>query len=248
MPMTEPSDPSNPLWERTHIVTGDAGIDTLAGANILLAGMGGVGSYAAESLARMGVGRITLVDHDQVTASNLNRQLVALRSTLGRKKVEVMAERIADINPDCVLTIEDRFLRDEDLPGLLDRRYDYVIDAIDSLNSKLNLLVAATECGQPIVSSMGAGGRTDPSRLQVGDLMDSSVCPLARVVRRRLRRRGVGRGITGVWSLESPRPPLPPEPTSFGRPRAVNGTVSYLPALFGMTLVGVVMHRLLGGE
>lgn len=241
-------DPSDALFERTRIIAGDRGIETLANANVLLAGLGGVGSFAAEALARAGVGRLTLIDHDRVSASNLNRQLLALRSTVGRKKVEVMAERIADINPGCELSAEDRFVRAEDLDALFERGYDYVIDAIDSLNSKLNLLVAAVERGQPVVSSMGAGGRTDPSRLRVGDLMDSTICPLARVVRRRLHRRGVERGITAVWSVEPPRPPLPPEPTGMGRPRAVNGTVSYLPALFGMTLAGVVVHRLLGGD
>ena len=237
--------PIAPLFERTHIIAGDDGVRRLMATNILVAGMGGVGSYAAESLARMGIGRITLVDHDVVSASNLNRQLIALHSTIGEKKVAVMAERIADINPGCELTIEARFLRAEDLPTLLDQRYDYVIDAIDSINSKLSLLVAAFERDQPLVSSMGAGGRTDPTQIRVTDLMDSHTCPLAKVVRQRLRRRGHGRGITAVWSMERPRPPLPPEPMAFGRPRAVNGTVSYMPALFGLNLVGVVMDRLL---
>jgi tRNA A37 threonylcarbamoyladenosine dehydratase len=235
----------HPIWERTRIVVGDSGVARLQGARIFLAGLGGVGSFAAEAFARAGVGALTLADFDLVSPSNINRQLVALSSTVGRKKIEVMAERIADINPDCRLTLVDRFLHADEMDDLLAPGFHAVVDAIDSLNSKLALLQAAVARGIPIASSMGAGGRTDPTRLHVGDLMDSDVCPLAREVRRRLRRRGVGRGITAVWSDEKSRPPSAPEPTGRGRPRAVNGTVSYLPALFGMTLAGVVIHRLL---
>jgi tRNA A37 threonylcarbamoyladenosine dehydratase len=237
----------SPIWERTRILIGEAGVVRLQGAHVFLAGLGGVGSFAAEGLARAGIGRLTLADFDLVASSNLNRQLVALRSTLGRRKIDVMAERIRDINPECRLTLLDRFLHADELDDLLAPGFHFVLDAIDSLNSKLALLQAAWERGIPAAASMGAGGRTDPSRLRVGDLLDSDVCPLAREVRRRLRRRGVGRGITVVWSDEKARPPLPPEPTGRGRPRAINGTVSYLPALFGMTLAGVVVHRLLDG-
>jgi tRNA A37 threonylcarbamoyladenosine dehydratase len=236
----------NPIWERTRIVVGEAGVARLAGARVLIAGLGGVGAFAAEALARAGIGHLTLVDSDLVSPSNLNRQLVALRSTLGRPKIEVMAERIRDINPDCDLVLVQRFLHSGEMPDLLAPGFHYLIDAIDSLSSKLALIEAA--CGQriPVAASMGAGGRTDPSRIRIGDLMDSQGCPLAREVRRRLRRRGIERGVLAVWSDESPAPPLPPEPTGRGRPRAVNGTVSYMPALFGMTLAGAVIHRLIG--
>ena len=243
-PDPEPSPPV-PLWERTRIIIGEQGIERLRGSHVLLAGLGGVGSFAAEALARVGVGRLTLADCDVVAPSNLNRQLVALKSTLGRKKVEVMAARIADINPHCRLTQIDSFLQAEEMPVLLERPFDYVVDAIDSLNSKVSLIATALERGIPVAASMGAGGRMDPTRLVVGDLMDSEVCPLARVVRRRLRRRGVGRGVLAVWSTETPCAPLPPEAVGQGRPRAINGTVSYLPALFGMTLAGSVIQRLL---
>jgi tRNA A37 threonylcarbamoyladenosine dehydratase len=234
-----------PLYQRTQILVGDQGIARLRSARVLVAGLGGVGSFAAEALARAGVGKLTLADHDRVAGSNLNRQLVALGSTLGLPKAEVMAERIRDINPDCRVTLIQRFLEPGDMAGLYGAGFDQVVDAIDSLTSKVELIATALRQGVPIVSSMGAGGRLDPTRLRVGDLMDTRVCSLARVVRSRLRRRGIGRGVTVVWSDEPPLAPLPPEDLGEGRPRAVNGTVSYMPALFGLTLAGIVVNRLL---
>jgi len=235
-----------PLFERTHIIVGDDGLGRLQRANIFLAGVGGVGSFVAEALARMGVGRLTLLDHDVVSESNLNRQLPALRSTVGRKKVEVVAERIRDINPACELTLRDEFLRADDVEEVLGGSpYDFVVDAIDSLNSKAGLVATAYSLGYPVASSMGAGGRMDPRRIIVGDLMDSENCALARNMRKRLRKRGIGRGILAVWSNEAGVPPLPPVPTAEGRDRAVNGTVSYMPGLFGLTLAGMVVQQLL---
>jgi len=245
-PSASESGGGSAIWARTRIVVGDDGVERLRSARVLLAGLGGVGSYAAEALARAGVGRLTLADFDRVAPSNLNRQLVALNSTIGRKKLEVMGERVRDINPDCELTALDRFLSADEMAQILAPGFDYVIDAIDSLNSKIALIAAARDLGIAVASSMGAGGRTDPCGIRVGDLMDSQVCPLARVVRQRLRRRGIGRGVLAVWSEEPARAPLPPEPAGRGRPRAVNGTLSYLPALFGMCLAGAVIHRLLG--
>jgi tRNA A37 threonylcarbamoyladenosine dehydratase len=246
MTITSPVDDNGPLWERSRILIGADGVERLRGAHILLAGLGGVGSYAAEALARAGIGQLTIADHDQIAASNLNRQLCALHSTLGQDKAAIMAERIIDINPDCQLTVIDGFLAADALPSLVaEGGFDHVVDAIDSLNSKVALIAAALAAGVPVAASMGAGGRLDPTRIQVGDLMTSQVCPLAREVRRRLRRRGLDRGVLAVWSEEPPMPPLPPEPTSRGRPRAVNGTISYLPALFGLTLAGCVIRRIL---
>ncbi len=233
------------LWDRTRILVGDAGLKRLGESRVFLAGLGGVGSFAAEALARAGVGALTLADHDRVSPSNLNRQLIALSSTIGRRKTEVMAERIADINPACRLTLIEDFLAAEGMEATLAPGFDQVIDAIDSLGSKVSLIETSVRLGLPIASSMGAGGRLDPIRVQVGDLMDTRVCPLAREVRSRLRRRGIGRGVTVVWSDESPLPPLPPAASGRGRPRAVNGTLSYLPSLFGLLLAGVVIRRLL---
>lgn len=244
--LASPGEREHPIWERTRIVVGDDGVSRLRSARVFLAGLGGVGSYAAEALARAGVGYLTMADFDRVAPSNLNRQLVALESTLGQKKLEVMGERVRDINSDCKLTLLDQFLPADEMALVLAPRFDHVVDAIDSLNSKIALIVAAHESGTPVASSMGAGGRTDPSLLRLGDVMDSRGCPLARVVRQRLRRRGVERGVLAVWSEEPPCAPLPPESNDRGRPRAVNGTVSYLPALFGMMLAGAVIHRLIG--
>lgn len=234
-----------PLYARTRILVGDAGVLRLRASRVLVAGLGGVGSAAAEALARAGVGALTLADHDRVSPSNLNRQLVALGSTVGRRKTDVMAERIADINPACRVTLIEDFLPAQGMESLLAGGFDQVIDAIDSLHSKLALIETAWRLAVPIVSSMGAGGRLDPTRVQVGDLMDTCVCPLAREVRSRLRRRGIARGITVVWSDEPPLPPLPPVDTERGRPRAVNGTLSYLPPLFGFMLAGIAVRRLL---
>jgi len=235
-----------PLFERTRILVDESGIATLRGARVFLAGLGGVGSYAAEALARAGIGTITLVDHDRVAGSNLNRQLPALHSTLGRRKIAVMAERILDINPSCRLNLIDEFLAPDNVAVRLAGGYDAVLDAIDSLSSKAALIETAYRMGLTVVSSMGAGGRLDPTRIRVSDLQVTRVCPLARAVRTQLRRRGVGRGVIAVWSDETPLPPLPPEEVGRGRPRAVNGTVSYLPALFGLTLAGVAIRRVLG--
>ncbi len=239
----------NPICERTSILIGIDGCVRLAGCRVLLAGLGGVGSFAAEALARAGVGQLTIADFDVVAASNLNRQLCALRSTLGMNKAEVIAARIADINPDCELRIRDAFLSVDDMPALVrEDGYDHVVDAIDSLSSKAALLAAALDAGVPVAASMGAGGRLDPTRIQVSDLMDTRVCGLAREVRKRLRRCGYDRGVLAIWSDEPPLPALPPAPTGRGRDRAVNGTISYMPALFGLTLAGVVVQRLLGAS
>lgn len=244
--MTETAE--NPLWARTGILIGAAGCERLRAAHVLIAGLGGVGGHAAEALARAGVGRLTLVDGDTVAPSNLNRQLVALTDTLGQPKTAVMAGRIARINPDCALTLIDTFQTPDAMPGLLSGGFDQVLDAIDSLSSKVALIAAALDAGVPIAASMGAGGRLDPTRIKVGDLMDSSGCALARAVRARLRRYGHERGVLAVWSDEPAQAPLPPEDTGQGRPRAVNGTISYMPALFGLTLAGCVIQRLLAGS
>lgn len=237
---------SNPLFERTHILIGDEGIARLQQAHIFLAGLGGVGSFTAEALARMGVGKMTLVDHDVVSGSNMNRQLVALSSTVDVLKADVMADRIKDINPDCQLTLITDFLTPDSIPQILAQGYDVVIDAIDSLSSKSALLETAWQNDMTVFASMGAGGKLDPTQVRTGDLMDTSMCKLAKHLRSQLRKRGVGRGIQTVYSLESPLPPLPPEPVSRGRARAVNGTVSYMPSIFGLTLAGMVINHIVG--
>ncbi len=236
----------NPLFERTHILIGDTGIERLQNSHVFLAGLGGVGSYTAEALARMGVGRMTLVDHDVVSGSNLNRQLVALRSTENQLKAEVMAARIRDIHPDCELELITDFLTPDSIPEVIAPGYDAVIDAIDSLSSKAALVETAWRADLPTFASMGAGGKLDPTQITTGDLMDTRICKLAKQLRSQLRKRGVGRGVQTVYSLETPLPPLPPAPVSRGRARAVNGTVSYMPSIFGLTLAGLVINHLIG--
>jgi tRNA A37 threonylcarbamoyladenosine dehydratase len=237
---------TSPLFERSHILIGDEGIERLQKAHVLLAGVGGVGSFTAEALARMGVGHITLVDHDVVSGSNINRQLVALTSNVGQSKAEVMSARIKDINPDCDVTLIKEFLTPESIPELLSTPFDVVIDAIDSMSSKASLIETAWRNDMTIFASMGAGGKLDPTQVRTGDLLDTRICKLAKQLRGHLRKRGVGRGIQTVYSLEMPLAPLPPEDVGRGRPRAVNGTVSYMPSIFGLTLAGMVINHIIG--
>ena len=237
---------SSPLFERSHILIGDEGITRLQDSHVLIAGIGGVGSFVAEALARLGVGKLTLVDHDVVSSSNLNRQLVALHSSLEQNKTDVMANRIQDINPDCEVATLNAFLSPDSIPALLSQPFDIVVDAIDSMSSKTALLETTWKQNTPIFSSMGAGGKLDPSQIRTGDLMDTTVCKLASQLRRHVRKRGVGRGIQTVYSVESNLPPLPPEAVDRGRARVVNGTVSYMPSLFGLTLAGLVANHIIG--
>lgn len=237
---------SSSIFERSHILIGDEGIERLKNSHVLIAGIGGVGSFVAEALARAGVGKLTLVDHDTVSPSNLNRQLVALHSTIGEAKIAVMAKRIEDINPECKVTLINEFISPDTIPKLLETPFDHIVDAIDSLSSKASLLELAWHKKIPIYASMGAGGKLDPSQIKTGDLMNTSVCKLAKQLRNQLRKRGVGKGIKTVYSSELALPPLPPEDVGRGRPRAVNGTISYMPSLFGLTLAGLVINEIIG--
>lgn len=240
-------EPLPPQFERTRILLGTDEQSRLARAHVLVAGLGGVGAYCAEALARAGVGRLTLIDHDVVALSNLNRQLPALLSTVGRPKVELMAARIADINPDCALLVRQEFLVPETVAGVVPDDTDFVIDCIDSLNCKVALVAGSVQRGLKVASSMGAGNRLDPTRIRIADISKTSMCPLASVMRKRLRKRGVASGVLTVYSDEAGRPPLPPQPVEGrGRARAVNGTISYMPPLFGLMLAGAVVQRLIG--
>lgn len=236
----------NPLFERSHILIGDEGIARLQSSHVLVAGIGGVGSFAAEALARLGVGQLTLIDHDVVSPSNINRQLIALNSTVARLKTSVMAERIGDINPNCHVTVLNEFLSPNSIPTLLEQPFDVVVDAIDSMSSKAALIETAWRQDIALFSSMGAGGKLDPTRIRTGDLMDTTICKLAKQLRGHLRKRGVGHGIQAVYSTEPSIAPLPPEAVERGRPRAVNGTVSYMPSLFGLTLAGLAANKIIG--
>ncbi len=181
--------------ERTELLLGAEKLALLKVAHVLVVGLGGVGAYAAEMIARAGVGRMTVADADTVNATNINRQLVALHSTVGRPKSEVLAERLRDINPEIALTVVNKYIKDEETYTLLDAaRYDYAVDAIDTLSPKLALIAAALERGLPLVSSMGAGAKTDPTKLEIADISKTHHCPLAHMLRKRLHKIGIRRG------------------------------------------------------
>jgi tRNA A37 threonylcarbamoyladenosine dehydratase len=234
---------------RTEILIGAEGLARLRAARVLVAGLGGVGGYVAEALGRAGVGRLTLLDHDVVSLSNLNRQLVALHSTLGRSKVEVMAERLRDIDPTIELTLIDQFLQPAAAENLIAAaHYDCVADCIDSIACKAALVAACHRQGIPVISALGAGNALEVSRVRVAQLDQTQVCPLARELRRRLRALNAPLNYPVIYSDEPRRQPLPHQPVGAdlpGRPRAVNGVISYLPALVGVMLAGVVIQQLL---
>jgi len=234
-----------PQFERTQILLGDEGIAQLAGKHVFVAGLGGVGSYCTEALARAGIGRLTLMDHDVVAISNINRQLPALLSTVGLSKAEVMKARINDINPDCQVTLIRTFLGRENVHELVPSDVDFVVDCIDSMNCKVALVSYCVQQGMKVASSMGAGNKLDPTRIRIADISATSICPLAREMRKHLRDAGIKTGVLTVYTDEHPRPPLPPQPVDRGRPRSVNGTISYMPPIFGFMLAGAVINSLL---
>lgn len=232
--------------ERTELLLGPEKLATLRRAHVLVVGLGGVGAYAAEMIARTGVGRMTVADADTVSLSNINRQLVALHSTVGLPKAEVLAARLRDINPAIELTTVEKYIRDEETYALLDAaRYDYVVDAIDTLSPKLALIAATLERGMPLVSAMGAGAKTDPTRMEIADISKTHHCPLAHMLRKRLHKIGIRSGFRAVFS---------PEPIREGamilceeqNKKSNVGTISYLPALFGIGCASVAIRSLLG--
>lgn len=232
--------------ERTELLLGEEKLDILRNAHVLVVGLGGVGAYAAEMIARAGVERMTIADADVVGESNINRQLLALTSTIGRNKSEVMAERLLDINPRIELTVITEYIRDDKTYELLDTaRYDYVVDCIDTLSPKVNLIAAALERGLPVVSSMGAGAKTDPTIIEVKDIGKSHHCPLAHMLRKRLHKLGIR---SGFWAVFSPEPVregamIIAEETN---KKSNVGTISYIPASFGCVCASVVIRDLLG--
>ena len=231
--------------ERTELLLGREKLALLRGARVLVVGLGGVGAYAAEMVARAGVGRMTIVDADMVGPTNINRQLVALHSTIGRPKAEILAARLKDINPEIDLTIIQEYIKDEKTDELLDSApFDYVVDAIDTLSPKVNLIRGALERGIPLVSSMGAGAKTDPTRVEIADISASHHCPLAHMLRKRLHRIGIRNGFWAVFSAESVREGsliLTEEQNK----KSNVGTISYLPAVFGCACASVVIRGLL---
>ncbi len=222
---------------------GGAAVDRLRRARVVLFGLGGVGSYAAEALARAGVGHIELVDSDTVGLTNINRQLVALHSTLGRRKTDVMAERVRDICPDTEVTVHELFVSAGTVGAFDFSLYDCVLDAIDTVSAKLLIIDACRRAGTPVVSSMGTGNRLDPSKLAVGDIYETSGDPLARVMRHELRKLGVER-LQVIYSTEEPRKPSAGTGEATAR-RSVPASVSFVPPCAGMLLAGTAIRGLI---
>lgn len=236
----------NSEWqERTTQLFGEEKTKTLRDAHILIVGVGGVGAYAAEMLCRAGVGRLTLVDADAVQPSNINRQLPALHSTIGKPKVAVLAERFRDINPEIDLTCIPAFLTPQEIPALLDaNHYDFIVDAIDTIAPKCSLITEAWKRDIKIVSSMGAGAKTDITQIKYADLWETYHCGLSKAVRNNLKKMGMKRSLPVVFSTEQAIPEAIIKVTDERNKKSTTGTVSYMPATFGCFLASYVIKRL----
>ena len=233
-------------WQqRTQLLLGEEKMERLRRAHVLVVGLGGVGAYAAEMICRAGVGRLTIVDADTVQPTNINRQLPALHSTVGRPKAEVLAARFRDINPDVELTVLPVFLKDENIPELLDAAtYDFVVDAIDTLAPKCHLIAEAMKRRLKIVSSMGAGAKSDITQIRFADLWDTYHCGLSKAVRKRLQKMGIKRKLPVVFSTEQADPNAVLLTDDELNKKSTCGTVSYMPAVFGCYLAEYVIKRL----
>ena len=248
-------------FSRTQLLIGATGLDVLQNSYVLICGIGGVGSYAAEALGRAGVGRITLVDFDDICLTNINRQIHALSSTVGKPKVEVMAERLRDINPQATITAAKTFFSEENASEFLNPAPDYVLDAIDHFTAKTALIVQCRERNIPVISSMGAANKLDPAKIHVDDISASRNCRMARSMRKILRQRGITEGIRVVYSTEEHRELDPTNASHCGTQcicpnredqtfrcehrRVILGSISFIPSIFGLTMAGVVVNELL---
>lgn len=232
-------------FSRARMLLGNAAMDTLRSAAVAVFGLGGVGGTTAEALGRAGIGRLALFDPDQVALSNLNRQAAALHSTLGRLKAEVMRDRLLDIHPEADVTAHPIFYDATNADEVDLTAFSYIVDAIDTVTSKLLLIQRAKEAGVPLISCMGTGNKLDPSRLRVADLADTRVCPLARVMRRELKKRGILH-LQVVYSDEPPRTPLYEEDTAESARRRTPGSVSFVPPAAGLLLASAVVRDLTG--
>ena len=233
-------------FARTRLLLGEEAMERLSRSRVAVFGLGGVGGYAVEALARSGVGALDLIDHDRVSLSNLNRQILATHASLDRYKAEVAAERVESINPQCVVRIYKTFYLPGESTEFDFSQYDYVVDAIDTVTGKIGLILAAQGVGTPIISAMGAGNKLDPTAFRVADIYKTSVCPLARIMRKELKKRGVKK-LKVVYSTEDPIRPqaaageAPPE----GR-RDIPGSTAFVPAAAGLIIAGEVIKDLAG--
>lgn len=225
---------------RTAILLGEEGIERLGRKRVAVFGIGGVGGHAVEALARSGIGALDLIDNDTVCESNINRQIIATYDTLGRSKVQVMKERIASIHPACEVRVFECFYLPEERDHFPFTEYDYIVDAIDTVTAKIDLAVTAQCLGIPVISCMGTGNKLDPSRLELADIYDTSVCPLAKVMRKELRARSVT-GLKVVYSRETVRAP---QKHSSETRRSVPGSTAFVPAVAGLIMAGEVIRNL----
>ena len=236
-------------FSRSRMLLGEEAMKRLAASRVAVFGVGGVGGYVVEALARSGVGTLDLVDNDVVVLSNLNRQIIATMDTVGRDKVEVMTERVRSINPDAVVYPHKCFYLPETAEQFDFRNYDYVVDAIDTVTGKIQLILQAQAAGTPVISAMGAGNKLDPSRFEVADIYETSIDPLARVMRRELKKRGV-KSLKVVYSKEEPRRPQKADNEGSGQSvsgrRATPGSLAFVPSVAGLIIAGEVVKDLCG--
>lgn len=229
---------------RSALLVGEEGLKKLANSNVIVIGLGGVGSYAAEALARAGIGKMTIIDGDSVVQSNINRQLQALHSTIDLSKSALMAARIKDINPEIQLTEINQFLMPEDMAHLISNEYSFVLDCIDSITPKINIIMTCKQRKVKFISSMGAGGKTDPSHIKIVDINETRDCFFAREVRKRLRKENYNYGIKVVYSDEVVSKDKMELTDGTNFKKSYYGTISYMPAMFGLTMASWVIRKI----
>ena len=232
-------------YSRTRLLLGDAAMNKLKNARVAVFGLGGVGGYAVEALARSGIGALDLVDHDSISLTNINRQLLATHATIGKSKAQAAADRVRDIDPNIRVTVHETFYLPETAGQFDFTRYDYIVDAIDTVTGKLMLALQAQECGTPIISSMGTGNKLDPTAFRVSDISGTRGCPLARIMRKECKKRGI-RQLKVGWSEEEPLTPMSAEGIEEipeGR-RALPGSVAFVPSVAGLIIAGEVIKDL----
>ncbi len=246
-------------FSRTELLIGEEGMEKLKSARVAVFGVGGVGGYAVEALARSGVGALDLIDDDKVCLTNINRQIIATRKTIGRYKVDVAEERVHDINPDCIVRKHQTFYMPDTASQFDFSEYDYIIDAIDTVTGKLELIVQAKASNTPVISSMGAGNKMDPTGFEVADIYETSICPLAKVMRRECKKRGIEK-LKVVYSKEVPLKPLedmsiscktncicpPGAERKCTQRRAIPGSNAFVPSVVGLIIAGEVIKDIIG--
>lgn len=231
-------------FSRTELLIGEEAVNKLKNAKVAIFGIGGVGSYATEALVRAGAGEFILVDKDEITITNINRQIHATHKTVGKAKVDVMKDRILEINPDAKVSIFSEFYMPDNSEQMIDPSYSYIIDAVDTITAKIDLVVKANQFSIPIISAMGAGNKLDPTRFEVTDIYKTSVCPLAKVMRKELKERGI-KSLKVVYSKEEPIKPEYNEEEFLSGRKNIPGSISFVPSVMGLIIAGEVIKDLI---